>query len=158
MKKYPRLILLFLIILISFQCQVTESDNDQQEPLQPSQLIQPEDLIYRGAFHLPDAASASVTKSWEWGGYALTSRSNGDPHGKDDDYPGSLFTTGHAWEHQISEISIPRPVISNSKNLGDLNIAQTIQPFRDIFNVGHLEIPRVTELPRRRVAGYHESL
>ena len=65
MRKYSiPLLLIPLVLLASIQEEVDHH-------------IQPEDLIYVGAFKLPD-----------------------------DGYPGSIFATGHAWEHQVSEISI----------------------------------------------------
>jgi hypothetical protein len=105
--------------------------------------IQPSDLEYLGAFRLPDGVPGSEVKTWAWGGYAMTYYPGGDPGGPDDGYPGSIFGTGHAWEYQVSEISIPVPVISAAKNPGDLNTASTLQSFRDIMNVSNLEIPRV---------------
>ena len=113
--------------------------------------LQPEDLEYLGAFRLPDGSSASYMKTWNYGGHALTLYPYGDPLGTDDGYPGSIFGMGHAWEHQISEISIPKPVISPTKNVEDLNTAVTLQDFQDILNVSHLEIPRsgLAYLPRQ---------
>jgi hypothetical protein len=104
--------------------------------------IQPEDLVYVGAFRLPDSSSSSFVKSWNYGGHSMTYYPDGDPNGADDGFPGSIYATGHAWEHQVSEISIPVPVISEAKNLGDLNTAITLQSFRVIMDVGELEIPR----------------
>ena len=75
--------------------------------------------------------------------YALTCQPGGDPSGPDDGYPGSLFATGHAWAHQVSEITVPAPVISGNKNVAELNIAATLQPFQDIFQVSSWEMPRV---------------
>ncbi|MCP5047875.1 MAG: hypothetical protein GY940_11935 [bacterium] len=108
--------------------------------IQATQRLQPSDLVYMGAFRLPDGTSD--VKSWQWGGYAMTCYPGGDPTGPGDGYPGSIYGAGHAWEHQVSEISIPVPVISASKNPGQLNTASTLRPFRDIFNVGNLEMPR----------------
>ena len=70
---------------------------------------------------------------------------DGDPSGPNDGYPGSLFGTGHNWNTYVSEISIPVPVNSASKNLDDLNTATTLQDFQDISGglFGELEIPRV---------------
>jgi len=102
-------------------------------------LIQPSDLVYQGAFRLPDGSNGT---SWEYSGTGATYYPSGDPSGASDGYLGSLFATGHEWEQQISEISIPAPV--NSRNVNSLNTATTIQPFRDINNMfGSLEIPRV---------------
>ncbi len=105
-------------------------------------LIQPEDLIYKGAFRLPDGSNET---SWEWGGTAAAYYPKGDTGGPDDLYPGSIFATGHEWEQQISEISIPVPVISKSKDVGELDTATTLQDFHDIKGdlFGYLELPRV---------------
>ncbi len=108
--------------------------------VQAAERLQPSDLVYMGAFRLPDGTSD--IKSWQWGGYAMTHYPGGNPTGPHDGYPGSLYGAGHAWEHQVSEISIPVPVISASKNLAELNTASTLQAFRDIFNVSNLEMPR----------------
>ena len=114
------------------------------------QLIQPEDLIYQGAFRLPEGSNET---SWEWGGTAMTYYPEGDPGGSEDGYPGSIFATGHEWEQQISEISIPVPLISEAKDVGDLNTATTLQDFHDIKGdlFGYLELPRVglEYLPRQ---------
>ncbi|NCC51694.1 MAG: VCBS repeat-containing protein [Spartobacteria bacterium] len=96
-----------------------------------AQLLYPSNLVYKGAFRLPDASGIS---SWLWSGAALTYYPLGDPAGPGDGYPGSLFGVGHDWDDAVSEITIPPPVISASKNLDDLNTAQTLQPFADIRN------------------------
>ena len=92
-------------------------------------LLQPDDLEYRGAFRLPDAPG---DYGWEWGGHGLAYCPEGDPGGPADGYPGSLFGTGHDWYQQVSEVSIPVPVVSAGKNLEELNAASTLQPFSDI--------------------------
>nr|MBN1229762.1 hypothetical protein [Anaerolineae bacterium] len=109
----------------------------------PEDLIYPEDLVYLGAFRLPDDAPDEI--GWLWSGGALTYYPDGDPNGPDDGFPGSLFGTGHDWNTWVSEIDIPQPVISAGKNPDDLNMATTLQPFEDIKDglVGYLEIPRV---------------
>lgn len=103
--------------------------------------IESSQLVYRGAFRLPDGSNES---NWEYSGYAMTYYPAGDPDGPDDGYPGSLFAVGHDHQQHVSEIAIPRPVISSGKNLEDLNTAHTLQPFRDIRGgfYGELEIPR----------------
>ncbi len=105
-------------------------------------LIQPHDLNYLGVFRLPEGSNET---SWEWGGTAAAYYSGGDPEGPDDGYPGSIFATGHEWEQQVSEISISVPVISETKDVNDLNTAATLQDFHDIKGdlFGYLEIPRV---------------
>ena len=132
---------LFLFVLFSFTHDVKSLPvlAQEMEPNQ-TQLMQPSDLIYRGAFSLP--AGASDVKTWAWGGYAMTYYPGGDASGPADGYPGSIYGVGHAWEHQVSEISIPAPVISASKNVNELNTATTLQGFQDVLNVSNLEIPR----------------
>lgn len=105
--------------------------------------LQPGDLTYLGAFRLPDPVPGSDVQSWAWGGYAMTYYPGGDPSGPNDGFPGSLFGCGHAWQYQVSEISIPVPVISASKNLNELNTAGTLQSFQNILGVQNLEMPRV---------------
>ncbi|MBN2468497.1 MAG: hypothetical protein JXD19_10140 [Deltaproteobacteria bacterium] len=106
-----------------------------------AQRIQPEDLEYQGAFRLPEGSNGST---WEYSGYAMTYYPNGDPTGPNDGYPGSLFALGHDHQQYVSEISIPVPVVSTSKDVEDLNTAATQQPFYDITGgmFGALEIPR----------------
>jgi hypothetical protein len=66
----------------------------------------------------------------------------GDPEGKDDGYPGSIFATGHDHQQYVAEISIFVPMISPNKRLDKLNTARTLQSFQDINDMfGHLEIP-----------------
>jgi len=105
------------------------------------QRIQPEDLSYQGAFRLP---AQTMNSSWEYSGYAMTYYPSGDPNGVNDNYPGSLFAVGHDHHQMVSEISIPVPVISTTKNVSELNTASTLQGFQDITNgmFGSLEIPR----------------
>lgn len=91
--------------------------------------LQPSDLVYRGAFRLPGASGGS---SWEWSGDGLAYRPDGDPGGAADGYPGSLFGIGHDWQHFVSEVSIPAPVVSPEKDPADLPRARTLQPFADV--------------------------
>lgn len=110
----------------------------------PTDLLQPSDLTYLGAFRLP--ADGADGYNWQWSNWsaALTYYPDGDPDG-DDGFPGSLFGVGHDWNQYISEISIPVPVNSPAKNLEELNTAVTLQPFADIRNgmFAEMEMPRV---------------
>ncbi len=94
-----------------------------------SGLIQPSDLVYLGAFRLPDGPPEI---GWEWSGSAMAYYPDGDPRGPADGFPGSIFGTGHDWNQYVSEISIPIPVYSQAKNLAQLNTASALQDFRDI--------------------------
>src|SRR3989339_100374 len=112
----------------------TPSTPDPVEPTPAASTIsadrlQPSDLVYRGAFRLPAAADGM---GWEWGGDALTYYPNGDPSGPADGYLGSLYGTGHAWNMSVSEIAIPIPRVSATKNTEDLNRATTLQGFADV--------------------------
>jgi hypothetical protein len=118
------------------------SINDEVLPAEyKDHLIYPENLVYRGAIRLPGESGGS---NWEYSGYAMTYHPEGGPQGADDGYPGSLFAVGHDHHQQVSEISIPAPVISASRDPGELNVATTVQPFQDITNgmFRELEIPR----------------
>jgi hypothetical protein len=103
----------------------------------PAGRVLPGDLAYRGAFRLPGPSGGS---SWEWSGDALAYCPSGDPSGRADGYPGSIYGIGHDWEKQVSEISIPAPVISASRNVEELNTATTLRAFTDVRRgVGDLE-------------------
>ena len=108
-----------------------------------AQLIQPSDLMYQGAFRLPGGSGGT---DWTWSGSAMTCYPGGDPGGGSDGYPGSIFATSHDYQQYASEIGIPAPVISLSKNVGELNTATTLQTFHDIrgglFPFGSYELPR----------------
>jgi len=118
-----------------------ENPGDELPEYISGELIAPEDLTYLGAFRLPGESGGS---NWMWSGYAATYYPGGNPNGADDGFPGSLFAVGHDHHQMISEISIPVPVLSSSKNLEELSTAETIQPFADITGgmFGELEIPR----------------
>jgi hypothetical protein len=94
-----------------------------------SALLHPDDLVYLGAFRLPPGQAESA---WDWGGAALTFYPDGDPQGDEDGFPGSLFGTGHDWTQMVSEVSIPAPVLSASKQLSELPTAVTLQDFADL--------------------------
>jgi hypothetical protein len=112
-------------------------------PLDSDRLITPSDLVYLGAFRLPDGPEEI---GWAWAGEALTYFPGGDPEGGDDGFRGSLFGTGHNWNQWVSEVSIPVPVVSPDKNLDELNTAVTLQEFGnirgDLFEHLDFEIPR----------------
>ena len=95
----------------------------------PAARLAPGDLVYRGAFRLPDDAGAST---WEWAGEAMAYYPDGDPDGPADGYPGSIFGVGHDWTMLVSEFSIPGPVNSVARNLDELPTAQTLRPFTDV--------------------------
>ncbi len=110
----------------------------------PTNVIQAAELVYQGAFRLPDYPDGM---GWAYGGAALAYYPAGDPHGPADNYPGSLFATGHEWYQHVSEIIIPLRIISAYKNPAELNSATTLQDFSDIrgdlFDRRDFEQPRV---------------
>ncbi len=101
-----------------------------------SHLIYPRDLVYKWAFRLPG-------KWWDYGWWAdygggwMTFYPDWDSSWNDS-YPGSIYAFWHPHQLELSEISIPTPVISSDKNLDDLNTASTLQAFT---NTRNFEIP-----------------
>ena len=119
----------------------TKEDEELIEPNDQGSLIQPASLVYQGAFQLP-AGDGSDEESWDWGGSAMAYYPDGDPTGPNDGYLGSIFGTGHEQYQYVSEITIPVPIISATKNLDELNTADTLQGFQDIRGE-IVELPRV---------------
>ncbi len=108
-------------------------------------LLQPGDLEYRGAFLLPHDS-----EGWNFGATGLAYYPGGDTGGAGDGYPGSLFGTGNDQRCEVTEISIPAPVISASRSVNDLNTATTLQPFaaitRGIFTPADDGLPQRVDL------------
>lgn len=116
------------------------------DTVQPTntQRLMPADLEYLGAFLTPQGISEA--QMWEYGGMAMAYYPQGDLHGADDGFPGSLFGAGFDVLHYVSEIDIPIPLISPSKNLADLNTADVIQGFSNLKMAlfdGLVEMPRM---------------
>ncbi|MCI0495202.1 T9SS type A sorting domain-containing protein [candidate division KSB1 bacterium] len=88
-------------------------------------LIHPDGLQYLGAIRLPESMS--------YGGDAIAYNSDGDGgqsgSGASDGFPGSIFVTDlNQQEHGfVAEMTIPKPIISPSKNLDELNEPAFIQ-------------------------------
>ena len=151
-KVHLEFLLIILILFLCPACEIpttttttTASVETTTTAVVQTDLINPEDLRYLGAFRLPErAAGVPDEECWEYSGQALAYYPDGDPGGEGDGYPGSLFGTGHDVHNYVSEISIPAP--STSRDLEQLNVATTLQGFHDIrgglfdsFN----EMPRV---------------
>jgi hypothetical protein len=107
----------------------------------PTSLISPDELVYLGAFRLPETPDED---GWGYSGYAMTYYPLGDPQGQEDGFPGSLFVLGHDHTQYIGEIDIPAPVISEVKDPSELPTASILQPLNDITAgmFEELEIPR----------------
>jgi len=105
-------------------------------PARAAERLDPDTLIYQGAFRLPEGGERPRT--FAYGGNAMAFRPEGDPGGGGDGYPGSLYITGHeriAYGElpdgdQVAEVSIPRPL--RSRKLEALPRARFLQPFRDV--------------------------
>jgi hypothetical protein len=81
--------------------------------------VRPDGFTYLGAFSLPE--------TFTWGGEAVAFRPDGDggPGSSSDGTPGSLFVTNlnqaeHGW---VGEVSLPAPVVSDSRTISDLPVA-----------------------------------
>lgn len=97
-----------------------------------SRLIQPGDLVYLGAFRLPDRASDAEPATFEYGGQGMAYRATGDPSGSLDNAPGSLFVTGFDVHNWVAEVDIPAPVVATRRDPTQLPIARVLQPFSDV--------------------------
>ncbi|MCC6155028.1 MAG: hypothetical protein IT367_14780 [Candidatus Hydrogenedentes bacterium] len=138
MKRLPCFLYSFFVISIAISA------------FAQTQLVQPADFAYLGAFRLPGGEDRPQT--FAYGGYAMTFFPQGDANGGNDGFAGSLFVMGHDRlpygelpdGNQIAEITIPAPV--NSKDLGAMNTAEFVQQFtnsaRGLFTE-YDEIPRV---------------
>jgi hypothetical protein len=104
-----------------------QASADCRVPTLPPNVIDPDALKYVGAFKVP--ADGHDLMDWAAATCALTYYPGGDAGGPDDGYPGSLFGSGHGAQNVVSEISIPRPVVSSGKDPRELNTAKTLQPF-----------------------------
>jgi hypothetical protein len=83
-------------------------------------LLQQSDLIYQGAFRLPQGEFGSPQYSgFNYGGTAL---GYNPAHN-------SLYIVGHDWYQLTAEVSIPQ--ITNSNNLNNLATATVLQQFSD---------------------------
>lgn len=86
------------------------------------------DLLYLGAFKVPNDKSNNT--EWSYGGGGMSFNPKGDPYGANDGFPGSLFGIGKGGQGYVSEYTIPSPV--KSKDLSQLPSAESIQTFQDI--------------------------
>jgi hypothetical protein len=85
----------------------------------PGRLLQAADLVYEGAFRLPNGPTDETT--FAWGGTALAF----NPANK------SLFLVGHAWKQRVAEIEIPEVI--NGATVDELKTARLRQPLTDVL-------------------------
>ncbi len=88
-----------------------------------AELLQSSNLVYMGAFRVPDTISGGAGFAYARTGLAYNPANN------------SLFINNHIYEQKTAEISIPQPV--KGINLSDLNMASVLQNLSDITE-GHL--------------------
>ena len=93
-------------------------------------MITPGNFEYLGAIRPPHIEQNGTRFSY--GGWGVAYSADGDPHGLDDGFPGSLFLAGHQSHQMVAEISIPKPVNSKYKRADDLPVAEILQPFNDV--------------------------
>jgi hypothetical protein len=89
-------------------------------PPTDAKLLAASDLVYQGAFLLPE--SSLDRTSFSYGGTALAYNASHN----------SLFAVGHDWYQLSAEVTIPTLVAST--DLDDLNTASFLQPFTDATN------------------------
>jgi hypothetical protein len=118
MKPVVVLFFAFLVVLSAigvFLPTISRADSST-EP-----LLQMSDLVYQGAFRVPDGqfgSSQYANFDYSDDGLAYNPAHN------------SLFIKGHTYAQMVAEISIPTLV--NSNNINNLNTATVLQNFADI--------------------------
>jgi hypothetical protein len=110
--------ILIICLLISAVCLSNENC------IAAGQLIQKINLVYEGAFRLPQGGIG--TSSFNDSGASIAFR---PPNGSNGTY-GSIFIVGNLNQNKVAEIQIP--ALSKSSNIGDLNTATLLQTFSDI--------------------------
>jgi hypothetical protein len=123
-KSFFRAAVLLLLLLISSssyaysQVTLTIKPSAPVVVQTPDKLLQPSDLVYQGAFRLPQGQIAG--SSFEYGGSALAFNPAN----------GSLFMVGHPWQQQVAEVTVP--AILKAATVGELDTAKVLQPFADL--------------------------
>ncbi len=143
----PMVRLLLLSVVLTLAACAAPPEEAPSEAPPSTELIQPSDLSYLGAFRLPGGEDSPQT--FAYGGNAMTFNPDGDAGN------GSLFIMGHdrqPWGGlpdggQVAELSIPTLV--DSHTLDDLNTAAFIQNFA---NVAEGYFTDLEELPRTGMA------
>ncbi len=102
-------------------------------------LIQSSNLVYAGAFRLPEGTTNQTSFQYAGDGLAYNPVDN------------SLFITGHTWYQETAEISIPN--IVNSTNIDALATATIIQPLTDALD-GERNSVNPTDPNAKDIGGY----
>jgi len=107
---------------------------EKQSIFQGTNVVNPTtDLVYLGAFQLPNIIYHKTT--WSYGGQGMCFYPKGNPNrNPTTELPGSLFIIGRHSNntYRVAEVSIPKSVISNNKNLKRLPVAKMLQLFADL--------------------------
>ncbi len=89
----------------------------------PGNRLQPDELVYQGAFAFP------AGDDWGYGGLAMAYYPAADSEGKDA-FPGGLYVTGNAQNDRVGLISIPTP--QATADFSQLPRATVLLPLTDI--------------------------
>ena len=102
-------------------------------------LIQPSNLVYTGAFRLPEGPTNQTTFEYSGDGLAYNPANN------------SLFITGHTWYQETAEISIPKFI--DSTDINSLTTATILQPLTDALE-GRRTSVNPTDPNGQNIGGY----
>lgn len=119
MKSNFRTAVYFTVVLVALTGPaMATSPNPTTEP-----LVQPANLVYLGSFQLPQIVCSSPTYAcFHYGGTAITYNAADN----------SLYIVGHPYGQQITEVSIPTPVITS--NIANLPTATLLQNFSNALD------------------------
>ncbi len=100
-----------------------------------TELLQPADFEYLGAFKLPEIYDGTGNnRTFAYSNAPLAYYPDGDSTGSADGYAGSLFIAGHLYSSHMAEVKIPAPVISAAKRASDLPQTTLIQNFSNVLS------------------------
>jgi hypothetical protein len=127
---------LFLLIALPVGCTFLAGQSSAQV------LLRQSDLVYQGAFRLPQGDFGSPQYSgFNYGGTALGYNPARN----------SLYIVGHDWYQLSAEVSIPQ--IINSTNLNSLATATVLQPFSDSLE-GKIASINPTDTNAKKIGGH----
>lgn len=137
MKAKHRSILRYAIFLTTLIGSVAAAaSNPTTEP-----LVEPANLVYLGSFQLPQVPCSSPTYAcFHYGGTAITY----------DSADNSLYIVGHPYGQEITEVSIPTPVITS--NVSALPTATLLQNFSHALD-GEINLVNPTDPNSHYIGG-----